>query len=305
MFFERFGLIRPTCATGEIVPKSRPSYHRLFPRPRDAAEKYPAPRLHSSRGKILSIRRIFRPDEGGPHAISISVRAPEIDRLPSRLQFTPCKAWQDAALTSSPHQHVGRSTNMRGSPCGARMRCRAFLPSEIPVGDRGDALPRVLAARGRPTDQTSCRAAFPRPPPATPPRHPFRHSPPTTPPRHFPLRVESIVWRGNTTPRSLERRLERARRRQPVNLVDPVDRACDHALMCPRRRRARGPVPHVSPHVVQWIPSPAPSRRGIGYGWSILVSHQLGGGRYTISFASHAEPSPLSSLSEGVAPRAK
>ena len=184
---------------------------------------------------------------------------------------------------------------------GIAVRSAHALPRVLAVGDSRRRSRRCVAAR-------SCRAGsadrsdvMPSSVPSSPPRH----SPPTTPPRHFPLRVESIVWRGNTTPRSLERRLERARRRQPVNLVDPVDRACDHALMCPRRRRARGPVPHVSPHVVQWIPSPAPSRRGIGYGWSILVSHQLGGGRYTISFASHAEPSPLSSLSEGVAPRAK
>lgn len=110
-------LVSPHMCTGRsfriaaVVP---PAYHRLV-RP-TAFAQFP---IDSSRGKILSIRRIFRPDEsGGPHAISISVRAPEIDRLPSRLQFTPiftpCKAWQHAALTSSPHQHevVGRSTSM-------------------------------------------------------------------------------------------------------------------------------------------------------------------------------------------------
>lgn len=200
---------------------------------------------------------------------------------------------------------------------GIAVRSAHALPRVLAVGDSRRRSRRCVAARSCRAGSADRSAVVPSSVPSSPPRHsppqplspPPAHPPPplppTTPPRHFPLRVESIVWRGNTTPRSLERRLERARRRQPVNLVDPVDRACDHALMCPRRRRARGPVPHVSPHVVQWIPSPAPSRRGIGYGWSILVSHQLGGGRYTISFASHAEPSPLSSLSEGVAPRAK
>ena len=105
-------LVSPHMCTGRsfriaaVVP---PAYHRLV-RP-TAFAQFP---IDSSRGKILSIRRIFRPDEsGGPHAISISVRAPEIDRLPSRSQFTPCKAVcsggmppGNAARKSSPHQHV-------------------------------------------------------------------------------------------------------------------------------------------------------------------------------------------------------
>ena len=110
VFFERFGFA-PHVHRGRsfrIAAVVLASYHRhttrlVYP------TAMPTAFAHSSRGKILSIRRIFRPDEGGLHAISISVRALEIDRLPSRLQFTPiftpCKAWQHAALTSSPHQH--------------------------------------------------------------------------------------------------------------------------------------------------------------------------------------------------------
>ena len=99
------------------------------------------------------------------------------------------------------------------------------------------------------------------PPPASPPRHsppplPPRHSPPppppatprhpapATPPHQSPFRVEgmlSVVWGGNTTPRSRER----ARRQQPVNLVNPVARAPKTAS-CTWTSASRGAVDPVA-----------------------------------------------------------
>jgi hypothetical protein len=174
-----------------------------------------------------------------------------------------------------PRVLAARSCRRRFPSEIAEMRCRAFLPSEIPVGDRGDALPRVLAARGRPTD--------PHPPPPLPPRHPSRHSPPRhpsrqppaipprTPPHHIPsplpltcgeYSVERIVWRGNTTPRSHERRLERARRRQPVNLVNPATgKPCES-----RRPSARDGGVHVAQRLTWCSGSRRRRRQGEGLG---------------------------------------